>query len=463
MPKKSNIIEEVKKSILKFNMIQPGDKIIVAVSGGPDSICLLDLLTRFSKEFNISLVIAHYNHGLRIGEDDLETHLVKKIAKSLGLPFETEKASGLDMHSSSLEDKARNLRYDFFERIRIKYKAHKIALGHNLNDQAETVIMRLLRGSGMSGLSGIPPVRDNTIIRPLIEVKREDILGYLEQRDLEYATDSSNLDKRFLRNKIRLELLPEMIKYQPGFIEILGQLSENLRDEDSFLEMQADEWVGHRLVQDESGDSLINISSFKDIPNAFLKRVIRNIIKKFNKNLYGIESGHIHDVINLIENTRPNISIDLPKGLRAKKEYNKLIFTTKNTFPEFWSYLIKDEGRLYINEIGRTIIIEGSNNKPENKGHTDDMNSVQLDKDSLSFPLTLRNFKPGDRFIPLGMTGHKKVKDFFIDLKIPPVRRKQIPILLKDDKIIWVCGYRIDDRFKVTPDTKSILKITIKA
>ncbi|MBN2418608.1 MAG: tRNA lysidine(34) synthetase TilS, partial [Deltaproteobacteria bacterium] len=192
MPAKSKIFETVKNTILKYNMIRPGDRIIAAVSGGPDSICLVDLLAGLSKTMDITLVAAHYEHGLRPEEDTFETDLVKETASSLNIPFETEKASGLTPLSSSLEEKARELRYDFLERTRIKYNAHKIAMGHNLNDQAETVLMRLLRGSGMTGLSGIPPVRDNKIIRPLIETGREDIIDYLEARGLEYATDSSN-------------------------------------------------------------------------------------------------------------------------------------------------------------------------------------------------------------------------------------------------------------------------------
>jgi len=185
-------------------MIRNGDRIIVAVSGGPDSICLLNILTDMMHELDITLIAAHFEHGLRPMEDPCETALVKEYAYSRNLPFETEKASGINSHSSSLEEKARNLRYSFLERVRSKYNAQKIAMGHNLNDQAETVLMRLLRGSGMTGLSGIPPVRDNTIIRPLIDTLREDVIEYLEQKSLKYAVDSSNNNTRFTRNRIRL-------------------------------------------------------------------------------------------------------------------------------------------------------------------------------------------------------------------------------------------------------------------
>ncbi len=454
------LIREVKKTIMKYNMILPGELIIVAVSGGPDSICLVDILACLSKEMETTLVIAHFEHGLRPEEDTYETGMVREYARSLNVPFETERAFGLSPVSSSLEERARELRYDFLERMRKKHNAHKIAMGHNLNDQAETVLMRLLRGSGMTGLSGIPPVRDNTVVRPLIETRREDIIDYLESGNFKYATDSSNRDNRFLRNKIRMELLPEMIKYQPGLIEILGKLARNLRDENSFFESLTEKWVDEQLERDESGDPFLDIHSLKDLPDAFLRRILRNTIKRHNKTLYAIQWDHVQDIIDLISNKRPNISINLPEGLIIRKEYNRLVFTSTTACTELFSYTIGDRGRINIHEIGKTVGIEEFGNK-EQAAVPGDKNTALLDKDLLPYPLTIRNFRPGDRFIPLGMTGHKKVKNFFIDLKIPPAERKQIPILVKDDKIAWICGYRIDDRFRVTERTKRILKISL--
>ncbi len=459
MPVKNKIIRAVKNTILKYNMIQPGESIIVAVSGGADSICLMDILTALSVEMDIALVLAHYEHGLRPYEDEHETNLVKDYAGSLNLPFETERASGLNINFSSIEERARKLRYNFLERVRAKYNANKIAMGHNLNDQAETVLMRIMRGSGMTGLSGIPPVRDN-IIRPLIEVSRKDIIDYLECRHLEYATDSSNNDKRFLRNKIRLDLLPEMIKYQPRIIETLGNLAQNLRDENGFFEGQAEKWVYDRLEQDESGDFFLNINLLKELPSAFMRRILRIIIKRYKRTLHGFDLGHVEDIIVLISNTRSNVSIDLPGDLIVRKEYNRLIFHSAVSGTGSFSYTIDGPGEIYIDEIKRNIRIEEFENRDQ-AIISEDANTAFLDKALLSYPLTIRNFHPGDRFCPLGMTGHKKVKNFFIDLKVPPDTRKQTPILLKGDKIAWVCGYRIDERFKVTAQTEKVLKITL--
>ena len=460
MSKKKQIVKAANASILKYNMIRPKEQIIVAVSGGPDSICLMDVLAGLSKEMDFSLVIAHYEHGLRPREDGYETDLVKEYARSYNLPFETERAMDLNPAAPSLEEKARKLRYDFFERIRLKYNAHKIAMGHNLNDQAETVLMRILRGSGMTGLSGIPPVRDNIFIRPLIEVMREDIIDYLESRNLKYALDSSNLDTRFIRNRIRLELLPQMMEFQPMVIPVLGKLAENLRDENRFFEHNTEKWTDEKLEQLESGDYSIDIHLLKDLPQAFIRRIIRNIVKRRFNSLYGISSEHVQAVIDLIVNTKPNIPVDLPGNLIVRKEYNRLIFSSQSPNPESFAYEIWKNGKIYIKEVDKALVIEETDNK-QNVSLANDANTAFLDKDLLPYPLYVRDFRPGDRFTPFGMKGHKKVKDFFIDLKVPPVIRKQTPILLKDDKIVWICGYRIDERFKVTEQTKRILKVTL--
>jgi tRNA(Ile)-lysidine synthase len=332
-------------------------------------------------------------------------------------------------------------------------------MGHNLNDQAETVLMRLLRGSGIAGLSGIPPVRDNIIIRPLIEISREDILRYLEERHLRYAVDSSNNDTRYTRNRIRQVLIPEMIKYQPELIEMLGHLSDHLREENSLVETLASEWINNNLKRTENDECLVEISSLKKLHQALIKRIIRGIVKGYNNSIYNIESDHVQEIFDLLYNPKPNIIINLPGKIIARKEYNSLILSFGSTIPDPFYYELRSSGRTSIKEIGRTIIIDETVNSPDIIKADPDV--ALLDKGLLSYPLTIRNFRPGDRFIPLGMKGKRKLKDFFIDLKIPSHKRKEIPVFLKDNQVIWVGGYRIDDRFKVTPETKEILKISI--
>ena len=454
-------IRKVKETIARYGMIDPEDVIIVAVSGGPDSVCLLDILHGLMKELKIRLVVAHYDHGLRPAEDESETQFVHRFAASMNLPFETEKASlNIEEKTSSIEEKAREARYGFLERLKNRFHAKKIAVGHNLNDQAETVIMRLLRGSGPSGLAGIPPCRDNKIIRPLIEIKREEIESYLNARKISYVTDSSNLKASYLRNKIRLELMPELLKYQPRLIEHLGRMSVILRDENEYLDLKAEEWVQRESELRPDGDILIPISSFTGLPRSLGNRTIRCLLMKIGGSLRRIDQSHIQSVYNLTRSKKPQGIINLPNGLMVKKVYDRLAFTAKKKKPEGFLYTLEGPGTFYLEQIEKTIsLVEMEGSVDLNMRNS--LWTGYFDADKLEYPLAVRNFHKGDRFVPFGMRGHKKIKDFFIDLKIPSEIRASTPILISQDIPVWVCGYRIDERFKVTPDTKKILKVAI--
>jgi tRNA(Ile)-lysidine synthase len=310
----------------------------------------------------------------------------------------------------------------------------------------------------MTGLSAIPPVRDGIIIRPLIETGRKEILEYLDYQNLEFAIDSSNLNKKHLRNRIRLELIPELIKYQPNLIENFGRLSAYLREENEYINLQAEKWVEAESKTDQHDCLYIKLPVLNRLPRSFAGRALRIIISKFITYLHGVDAVHIDAIFDLIENQKPNVFIQLPKGLIVKKEYDNLVFSLDEDQLKPFHYIIRDPGTINIEETGQRISIEKidkQESEPVEKSNTD---TALIDGDKAKFPLTLRNFLPGDRFIPLGMNGRKKVKNFFIDLKVPLGDRKLAPILLCDDKIVCICGHRIDNRFKVTPNTKTVLK-----
>jgi tRNA(Ile)-lysidine synthase len=462
MEKQGDILTKIRSTILRYGMISPGDTVIVAVSGGPDSICLLDSLNALSNELELKFVAAHFNHGLRGDEDEFETQLSGDISASMGLPFETGNASGLLKGLSSLEEQARDARYAFLEMIRNKYGAQKIATGHNLNDQAETVLMRLLRGSGPAGLAGIPPVRDGRIIRPLVEIKRDEIMEYLKARCLPFALDSSNTNKKHLRNKIRLELMPMMLEYQPRLLERLGMAADIIRDENAFMESMVSDWIEREAHQETQGNISVSISSIKALPDPLKRRVIRSLLKQVDGDVYSVDYDHIVSVLKLIENERPQCSIDLPDGIMARKTYDTLHFILRScTDTKEYTCSLEGPGTYCLDAVGITLTLE------EVDGSEDIIEDVSkstawLDADKLSFPLIVRNFRHGDRFVPMGMTGHKKVKNFFIDLKVPSEQRTLTPLVISGDSIVWICGYRIDERFKVTEQTKRRLKITMK-
>jgi len=457
-------IKKVRDTIIKYNMIRDGDRVVVAVSGGPDSVCLLDILQELKDELGIELVVAHFDHGLRPGEDEAETKFVESLTAALNLPFETKKAGpGMGQEGASLEERARHARYQFLEEVKEKFVSQKIAIGHNLNDQAETVLIRLLRGSGPSGLAGIPPCREEKIIRPLIEITRGQIKSYLELKGLPHMTDSSNLQACYLRNKIRLELLPRLREYQPRIVELLGRTADIMRNDEFWLATMAEEWVERWAETRGDGEIRIPLSSFAMLADALKNRVIRYAIKKTGGSLRRVSLRHIEAINQMAMGEKPQTRVNLPKGIIAKKVYDRLVFTgTKDTRSEDFFYLLDRPGTFDLTTLGRTILLAEMEKAALSEMGTSRW-CAYLNADRLTYPLTIRNVRPGDKFVPLGMSGHKKLKDFFMDLKVPSEDRGQTPILFCRDIPIWVCGFRIDDRFKILPETKKILKVTFDA
>lgn len=457
------IIRKVMQTLSRFEMLCPGDRVIAAVSGGADSVCLLHILHGLQEELGIELIVAHYDHGFRPEEDESETRFVRGLAKGMGLGFHSEKGElSTRTNGASLEEIARDARYAFLDDLSEKLKAHKIAVGHTLNDQAETVIMRLLRGSGPSGLAGIPPVRGRKIIRPLIGIKRDEILSYLEQTGLSYKTDSSNLQTRFLRNKIRLDLMPHLLAFQPRLIEHLGDLAHILRDEDHFMDLQAEKWLKDKAVESTDEAVQIPIAPFLALPHPLRSRVVRRLLLKARKDLRRIVQRHILSISRLAEGPDPQAEIHLPGGLTIKKVYGLLSLSSDRnpeTMPSFST--IDGPGTYPLKDFHCTLLLETLSAELDPFLRKGPQKTALVDADKIRYPLLVRNPQPGDRFVPLGMKGHRKVKDFFIDLKVPSEKRARTPILFSRDEPVWICGYRIDDRFKVTPDTKSILKMTL--
>jgi tRNA(Ile)-lysidine synthase len=453
--------EKVKKTILRHGMISPGDKVVIAVSGGPDSVCLLHVLHMLSTQLRHELVVAHFDHGWRPGEDEIETELVRKLAQSLKVPFETGKADSFKSESmSSVEEAAREARYGFLERVRQKHAGQRIALGHNLNDQSETLLMRLLRGSGATGLAAIPPIREHIIIRPLIEVQREEIESYLEEMDLSYAIDSSNRNTDLLRNRIRLELVPLLLEYQPRLVEHLGETASILREESEFLDSVSTEWVSKEANHVSEAKISIPIRQYLSLPEVLRKRVLRRILSMVKGNIRRIGRKHIQSIDDLASSGKPQASLDLPDRMTVRRTYDLLHFMDREEDASMtFSYVIEGPGILPIKEIGRSLSLL-VREKGE-RGPSASPRTAYLDAEKATFPLLVRNFRPGDRFVPLGMKGHKKLKDFFVDLKVPFEIRRSTPILVRNDIPVWVAGYRIDERFKITPTTRVVLEASL--
>ena len=462
MHQKQNIERKVRETISRYELINQNDQIILAVSGGPDSVCLLHVLQAMANDLTLGLVVAHFDHGLRPLDDANETAFVHALAQSMNLPFETAKASQLKKKGNgSLQERAREVRYAFLERIRSQHGAQKIALGHNANDQGETVIMRLLRGTGPLGLTGIPPKRENRIIRPLIHLTREEILSYLKEQGLSFKSDRSNLDQTYLRNKIRISLMPLLHEYQPRLIEHLSHMADILREEGDYLDKEAHRWISREGSISE-GQTSIPIQPLRLLPKAMRYRIIRRLLMDVRRNLRRINWNHVTASDNLIMSERPQGTLNLPRGIVVRKTYDTLVIGKESPFQSVhFHYVLEGPGRVYLEETNQTLsLAEISRESAVDLGRAPD--TVYLDEAKVHFPLIVRNMRPGDRLMPLGMRGRKKLKNLFIDEKIPSEIRRKTPLLVSRESILWVCGYRMDERFRVTEDTKRILRATIR-
>ena len=464
----------VDQTLRIHHMVQNGDALLVAVSGGADSVALVDILRALAPKFSLRLAIAHLNHCLRQNESDRDEAFVADLAQQFELPFHVGRQDVRrfqEQHRLSLEEAARRVRYGFYEAVATKYGYGKTALGHHGDDNAELVLMNLLRGSGPLGLSGIPPVRDNKIVRPLINLRRSEIIDYVETKNLEYVTDSSNRDIKYHRNKIRERLIPELkSEYNPKLIDSLNRLTAILSDEEQWIEDLIQPLYQRAIIFKEKNTLELSIIELNQQPIAVRRRIIRKAIRSVKGNLRRIAFAHVASVCQLTQMGSANGVLDLPDRIRIQRESNVLRISKKGislrhldgasflaATPDY-DYPLTRPGKIYIEEAGAHISFIEIPNSPSLDLQPSGHQVVFFDMDKVRFPLVIRNFRPGDRFRPLGSSGKQKLKKFFIDHKVSRVERARCPIVLSRDKIIWVAGHRLDHAVRIGPRTQRILK-----
>jgi len=448
------------------------NRILVAVSGGPDSVVLLHLLNKYKKESSDrTLAIAHLNHLSRGVDSNKDSDFVVALGKTLGIETFVEDLDVTLLSGKkrlSFQEFARIIRYDFLERISKKWSAELIALGHNSDDQAETFLINLLRGSGLRGLTGFRSRRGN-YIRPLCESSRYEIEKYISNQGLEFRLDSSNQEKYYLRNKIRLDLIPTLELYNSNIKNSLVSTSSLLADDEDYMEKKvqtAMAQVGFD-VRDDNFTSL-NINLFNSQHPALQKRLIRQAILVAKGDLRSISVRHVLNVIQMMKLEGGVKEIHLPGFLTALCEQGKL-FVRKRQRCGFVGddFSLEDFVSIDINVPGTTEIgIRGLclNTKVVSKKDVDfyseKSNKAYFDYDKTGSDVKVRVFRPGDRFIPLGMKGSKKLKSFFIDEKVPRSQRKSIPLLTsRSDDIIWVYKKRIGERYRVTDKSTRVMVV----
>ena len=468
------ILHTVRETISTHRMFDRGDSVLVAVSGGPDSIALIHIISILATEYSLRLAIAHLNHCLRGSDSDRDAEFVAGTARHLNLPIYAQRENVRAFQQDrglSLEEAARLVRYGFYEATATEYGFNKIALGHHSDDNAELVLMNLLRGSGPLGLSGIAPVRDGHIVRPLIRLRRSEIVDYLAEKGLPFVTDASNSDPTFTRNKIRHHLIPMLqTAYNPKIIEILNRLGEIVRAEDQWFDKTI-ETVFEQCVSFRTEKKIsLALPAFSQLSLAVKRRVLRKAILGIKKDLRRITLLHVDAILQLIDKGRDPGRLNLPDGilmvrngveLSLEKIENNTIsksYRTPQNSASNYQYAITAPGTLYIKEADLSITLCEINIDELPDFKEIDATIAFFDLDRLIFPLSVRNLRPGDRFTPLGLNGTQKVKKYFINHKIPFVQRKICPLLLSGGNIVWLAGHRIDDAVKVRPGTRRILK-----
>lgn len=424
--------DKVIKTIKKHTLIENGSKILVGLSGGADSVALTHVLCSLKDELGIEVYTAHLNHGIR-GEEALrDERFAVEFSNRMGAVCFVKRVNIKEMSNGVSEELlGREQRYSFFEELCHSHGIDAVATAHNKNDNAETLLMNFMRGSSIKGLSGIPYKRDN-IIRPLLDVSREEIENYCKENGLSYVTDSTNLHEDYTRNKIRLSLIP-MIKeeFNPSFISTVSENSELFKQDCDFIESAA---------MSEYKNAVSNNSVSVEKLNAMAPSISRRIIYKMICDECGgredISSKYIRAVLSLAKSQKSGKSVDICGGVCAAVEYDRLIIRKKENIRADFEYIIPLEEEIYIKEADLYIKAVAASKK-EGECFSIPENAV----------IKVRNRRSGDIFFPSGMQGRKKLKEYFSDEKIPVSMRDKVCIMTFDDEIGYIVGKRRDRRF----------------
>lgn len=457
------MINKVKAFVMENNLIENGDRVLVALSGGPDSVCLLNILFELKEDFNIEIAAAHVNHMLRGDEAFKDEGYARDICHSLNVDFFSDRID-IDKiskeRSISHELAGREERYKFFHLISKKNGYNKIAIAHNSNDQAETVIMNMMRGSGIEGLCGIRSKREGGIIRPILCLSREEIEQYCNDNNLKPRIDKTNLENVYNRNKVRLDILPYMRNnFNKDIVETINRMASLLQIDNDFIEKECNNY--YKKFCTNYGEKLIISKEAFSIEKAILTRLIKKAFINFTGKHTNFEMKHIYEVVSLASNNT-NKKINIPNGVIAENIYGDIYLRFREIKNNEFQEVILNKSDLDKKCIvfGKYII---SFDIVDNKKSIEFSNNVLIkffDYDKIKEKLIIRKRLNGDRIIPLGMKGSKKVKDIFIDLKLPIEERNEVPILCFDNEIAWLVGYKVSESFKVTKDTKKIIRIT---
>lgn len=454
----SSVIQKCLKFIRENELLKNGDSVVVGFSGGSDSTFLLILLLTIQKIFNLKIYVAHLNHKLRGKESDADEEFVKNFCKQNKIEFLIESRDIRKIAQETkkgIEEVARMERYKFFAEAAEKFKTTKIATGHTLNDNAETMIFNFIRGSGVSGLRGIPVKRDN-IIRPLLGVTKEEIIEFLKEEGIQFRTDSTNKDEEFTRNFIRHKIIPLLKEINPNLFETFSITSQLLTLLEKYI--LSEETKFDRLFVSKKTEKVLRIKIEENID--YKNYLMMDLIRKKIETHFNIQLSFekTKELINLFKQDKGTM-IQINDKIFAIRENNTILVLYE---PEFEDINISVTYNTKLQKYYGSYFEFKLSIAPVKEAKISDNPMVEFfDAEKIRHKLILRNWKPGDKFIPLGMKYSKKVSDILTDAKIPSIFKKQILVLCDGPEIIWVVGVRLAEKYKVTKETKKVIKARI--
>jgi len=436
-------------------LVRRGDSVALAVSGGIDSMSMLHLFAELAPRWDLKLVVAHVNHQLRGDESIGDEAFVQTSAESLKIPFVLERVDTLGYaHTAhiSKQEAARELRYEFFERVRRQHSADSVATAHQADDNAETVLLNALRGTGIRGLAGIPIRREpGKIIRPLISARRKEIEQYAREREIAFRLDSSNESLEYRRNYLRREVIPLLESSgEFDFVPSLNRLSRLMRQLDELLTAEVRQILSGVLIQDEQGKLSLDITRLRSKPEYLQEGIVLEVLRKLGAE---IDSEKVLRVLELCERTTGS-QLQLSKDLHVFRDRERLNFVRPHEEPPMRQEVALGNSYAFPDfRFSLSLPIP----PPPTLGAATGVEFVDAGK--LGDHLLVRSWQDGDWFMPLGMNSRKKISDFFVDEKISLLQKRRIPILESNGDIVWICGKRLDERFKVTDRTRSVVRL----
>ena len=473
--RRPTLLDRVVRTIQERRLFGAGQHLLLAVSGGPDSIALLSLLAALAPSWRLKLTVVHFNYGLRGSESDGDEAFVSSFCQARNIPLVVRRpVLSKQPRASSLQQLARWARYEAMKSLAHELHADRIVTGHTANDQAETMLMWMLRGAGLTGLAGMPFIREKIIARPLLKTTRDEILSYLKQEGLSYRQDSSNLIGLYRRNQVRRDLLPVMEDITPGIVRLLERQADVLRADDAYLEQVVDELYRSLITVDAKGDQRFERQAADALPDALKRRLVRHILKGTDRDQRAPSLRVVESVLRFLSGKSKGRRVSL-RGADVVRDRERVVVIRRkrqhhasdrrSTIPVAGPVPVVVPSTVYWPGTGQEIHVQEMTRQaaePLLKHRTRERGVFDMAR--LSAPLVLRPWQAGDRIHPRGMGGKsKKLQDFFTDSKLSREERMRIPLLASPEGILWVVGQREDERFVARKSTSRCLVATVQS